>query len=98
MAAIGLTWEQTVKLLPEGVFAACHNAPDSVTVSGDAQKVTDMVNKLAEEGVFVKPVNSSGIAFHSPCMQIIADEMRNALLKVLCSIMSFIPGLMLNQF
>ena len=34
MAAIGLTWEDTKKRLPEGVVAACHNAHDSVTISG----------------------------------------------------------------
>uniref|UniRef100_A0A915HMA7 Malonyl-CoA:ACP transacylase (MAT) domain-containing protein n=1 Tax=Romanomermis culicivorax TaxID=13658 RepID=A0A915HMA7_ROMCU len=83
MAAIGLSWEQTLKRLPPAVFPACHNAPDSVTVSGDATKVAEFVKQMQQEGVFVKTVNSSGIAFHSPCMQIIAHEMREYLAKLL---------------
>jgi len=82
MAAVGLSWEQTLNRLPDGVFPACHNAPDSVTISGDADKVKGFVQKMQDDGVFVKTVNSSGIAFHSPCMQIIAHEMRDYLTKV----------------
>lgn len=39
MAAVGLTWEQAQERCPEGVVAACHNGQDSVTISGDADKV-----------------------------------------------------------
>lgn len=33
MAAVGLSWEECKKRLPEDVFPACHNSEDSVTVS-----------------------------------------------------------------
>lgn len=39
MAAVGLTWEQAHERCPEGVVPACHNGQDSVTISGDTQKV-----------------------------------------------------------
>lgn len=39
MAAVGLSWEEAVKRCPDGVVAACHNGADSVTVSGDTEKV-----------------------------------------------------------
>ena len=39
MAAVGLTWEDATKRCPEGVFPACHNGLDSVTISGKASKV-----------------------------------------------------------
>lgn len=40
MAAVGLTWEEAQKRCPEGVVPACHNGLDSVTISGDADKVS----------------------------------------------------------
>lgn len=33
MAAVGLSWDECKKRLPEDVFPACHNSEDSVTVS-----------------------------------------------------------------
>lgn len=39
MAAVGLSWEEAQKRCPEGVVPACHNGADSVTISGDAEKV-----------------------------------------------------------
>lgn len=44
MAAVGLTWEEAKKRCPDGVVPACHNGQDSVTVSGDAEKVRDRLN------------------------------------------------------
>ena len=41
MAAVGLTWEEAQAQCPEGVVPACHNAKDSVTISGDTDKVID---------------------------------------------------------
>lgn len=46
MAAIGLTWEDAAARCPEGVYPACHNGQDSVTVSGDADKVEFNLNLL----------------------------------------------------
>lgn len=39
MAAVGLSWEEAAKRCPEGVVPACHNGAESVTISGDAEKV-----------------------------------------------------------
>lgn len=39
MAAVGLTWEEAAKQCPQGVYPSCYNGKDSVTVSGDAEKV-----------------------------------------------------------
>lgn len=33
MAAVGLSWEETIARVPSDVIAACHNSTDSVTVS-----------------------------------------------------------------
>ncbi|KAL3097970.1 hypothetical protein niasHT_027515 [Heterodera trifolii] len=79
MAAVGLSWEEAVKRCPDGVVAACHNGADSVTVSGDTEKVSALCDQLTVEGVFAKQVDSSGIPFHSPVMQMIRDEMLAAM-------------------
>ena len=34
MAAVGLTWQEAKDRCPEGVVPACHNAVDTVTISG----------------------------------------------------------------
>ena len=54
MAAVGLTWAEAKKRCPEGVRPACHNAEDTVTISGDAIAVNKFVQELKEEGTFAK--------------------------------------------
>ena len=50
MAAVGLTWDETKKRCPPGVVAACHNAEKTVTISGDPDKVDEVVKQLKSEG------------------------------------------------
>ncbi|VVC42234.1 Acyl transferase/acyl hydrolase/lysophospholipase,Ketoacyl-synthetase, C- [Cinara cedri] len=69
MVAVGLSWEETQKRLPEGVVAACHNSSDSVTISGPKEITLKFTETLKQEGVFTKPVDSLGYAFHSPYLQ-----------------------------
>ncbi|VDN07232.1 unnamed protein product [Thelazia callipaeda] len=79
MAAVGLTWEDAKKRCPEGVFLACHNAIDSVTISGDAGKIEKFIEELKSEDIFAKIVDSSGIPFHSPAMVKVKDKMLKAM-------------------
>ncbi|XP_070581121.1 fatty acid synthase-like [Ptychodera flava] len=83
MAAVGLTWEETKQMCPEGVVAACHNAEDTVTISGPTDSVRDFVANLKVKGIFAKEVKSSGVAFHSYYMVEIAPRLREALDKVI---------------
>lgn len=48
MAAVGLTWDEAKKRCPDGVVPACHNGQDSVTISGDANKVRVSIRKICE--------------------------------------------------
>uniref|UniRef100_A0A1I7ZWW4 Fatty acid synthase n=1 Tax=Steinernema glaseri TaxID=37863 RepID=A0A1I7ZWW4_9BILA len=82
MAAVGLSWEEATKRCPEGVVPACHNAAESVTISGDAAKISEFLEQLKSEDIFAKPVDSSGIPFHSPAMQIVKDAMLDAMKTV----------------
>lgn len=52
-------------MLPEEIEVACHNAPDSCTLSGPAEKVTEFVAKLQKKNIFAKSVNVSNRAYHS---------------------------------
>ncbi|XP_042150431.1 fatty acid synthase-like [Ixodes scapularis] len=68
MAAVGLTWEQA-KQRRNGMIPACHNAEHSVTVSGPAEAVTELVAQLKAKNVFGQEVNSLDLAFHSHYLQ-----------------------------
>ncbi|KAK6765329.1 hypothetical protein RB195_025310 [Necator americanus] len=79
MAAVGLTWEEARAQCPEGVVPACHNGADSVTISGDGEKVLEFCEQLKEKGIFAKAVDSSGIPFHSPMMARVKEPMLQAM-------------------
>ncbi|XP_056152912.1 fatty acid synthase [Lampris incognitus] len=83
MAAVGLTWEECKAQCPEGVVPACHNAEDTVTISGPKDAVSTFVAKLKESGVFAKEVRSAGVAFHSYYMASIAPNLLAALKRVI---------------
>uniref|UniRef100_A0A3Q4I571 Fatty acid synthase n=1 Tax=Neolamprologus brichardi TaxID=32507 RepID=A0A3Q4I571_NEOBR len=82
MAAVGLTWEECIAQCPEGVVPACHNAEDTVTISGPQEAVSAFVSELKQQGVFAKEVRSAGVAFHSYYMASIAPALLAALKKV----------------
>ncbi|CAN7943064.1 unnamed protein product, partial [Ixodes pacificus] len=82
MAAVGLTWEQAKQRCRNGVIPACHNAEDSVTVSGPAEAVAELVAQLKAENVFAREVNSLDVAFHSHYVQPVGPALQEVLEKV----------------
>ena len=83
MAAIGLSLEEVKSRLPSDVFIACHNSDDSVTVSGTETAVNGFVEQLNSEDVFARPVDSTGIAFHSPLLSDIRRELNEKLSQII---------------
>ena len=67
---------------PAGVVPACHNASDTVTISGPAAEVKDFVKQLKDEGYFAKEVASNGVAYHSYYMAAIAPKLKQCLQQV----------------
>ncbi|XP_070498587.1 fatty acid synthase-like [Chironomus tepperi] len=65
MAAVGLNIKQLEYILPEDIDIACHNGEDSTTISGPAESINAVVEKLKDEKIFAKAVASSGVALHS---------------------------------
>ncbi|EDV19161.1 uncharacterized protein TRIADDRAFT_34034 [Trichoplax adhaerens] len=82
MAAVGLTWEEAKMRCPEGVVAACHNAEKTVTISGDPDKVEEVVKQLKSEEIFAKKVETSGVAFHSHYIKKAAPLLKAAVEKI----------------
>ncbi|KAH3871939.1 hypothetical protein DPMN_035154, partial [Dreissena polymorpha] len=85
MAAVGLTWQEAQEQCPQGVVPACHNAKDTVTISGPQALVHAFVQQLKDRQVFAKEVNSAGVAFHSYYMKDIASSLKTALDQVITS-------------
>nr|QMU95645.1 fatty acid synthase [synthetic construct] len=83
MAAVGLTWEEAKSQCPAGVVPACHNAEDSVTISGAADVMLKFMEELKAKDVFVREVNSSNIAYHSYFMENIYASLKDSLSKVI---------------
>ncbi|KRX40198.1 Fatty acid synthase [Trichinella murrelli] len=83
MAAVGMTAEEAESRLIRGVYVACHNAEDSISLSGEFAEVEKLVNELQKEGIFAKMINSSGMAFHTPIIKKIETPLREHLKQVI---------------
>lgn len=65
MAAVALSKDELDKILPDGVYIGCQNSSSSTTITGPAKAIMDFIKYLQLNGVLVKIVNTSGLAFHS---------------------------------
>ncbi|KAF7281302.1 hypothetical protein GWI33_004884 [Rhynchophorus ferrugineus] len=65
MAAIGLGYNAIKDKIPESIEVACHNGPDSCTLSGPREDMETFVATLQQQGVFARLVNVANIAYHS---------------------------------
>lgn len=79
MAAVGLSWEECKARCPSGIFPACHNSEDSVTISGPPDEINKFVDTLSKQDIFAKAVKSSGTAFHSKYIAEAGPRLRKAL-------------------
>ncbi|KAL1508883.1 hypothetical protein ABEB36_003705 [Hypothenemus hampei] len=65
MAAIGVGYNTIKSKLPPTIEVACHNGPDSATLSGPREDMEKFVAELQAQGIFARLVNVSNIAYHS---------------------------------
>lgn len=79
MAAVGLGYKRIRNILPPSIECACHNGPDSTTISGPEADISAFVAELKKDGVFAKEVPCSNIAYHS---RYIADMGPNLLARL----------------
>lgn len=65
MAAVGLSHEEIANILPDGIFVACDNSSQSVTISGPKEITDTFVKHLQLKGIFAKKVDSCGVPLHT---------------------------------
>ncbi|XP_047538559.1 fatty acid synthase-like [Vanessa atalanta] len=65
MAVVELGFKEIKTLLPPEIEVACHNGPDSSTITGPADTIKTLVAKLVAQGIFAKEVFCNDIAYHS---------------------------------
>ncbi|XP_011870702.1 PREDICTED: fatty acid synthase-like [Vollenhovia emeryi] len=85
MAAVGLSWEEAKKMCPPDIIPACHNAANSVTISGPIDSMHKFVQKLKSKDIFARMVKSSGFAFHSKYIASAGPKLRASLEKIIPS-------------
>ncbi|XP_076294051.1 fatty acid synthase-like [Lasioglossum baleicum] len=65
MAAVGMGYEDIKDLCPPDIEVACHNGPDSSTISGPEESMKKFVAELQASKIFAREVPCSNIAYHS---------------------------------
>ena len=79
MALVTLAFEETEKRLTDcdGVVAAISASPMSTVIAGEPAAVDALVRDWPSQGIGVRQV-SSDVAFHSPAMDPLLDDLRRA--------------------
>ncbi|XP_063628534.1 fatty acid synthase-like [Cydia splendana] len=83
MAAVGIGFEKVSKMCPPEIEVACHNGPDSCTISGPSVAMTEFVAQLTAKGIFAKEVPCSNIAYHSRYIAEAGPALRKYLTEVI---------------
>lgn len=78
----GLGYHQIKDRCPESIEVACHNGPDSSTISGPTEDMEKFVKELQDDGIFARLVNVSNIAYHSRYIKPAAPLLLNYLKEV----------------
>ncbi|KAL6229642.1 hypothetical protein BDW75DRAFT_249453 [Aspergillus navahoensis] len=77
MLAVGLGTDAVRPYIEDyngSVVVACHNSPASVTLSGNAEALEAIQEKLAGAGIFARIVKTGGKVYHSPHMKPAASK------------------------
>lgn len=69
--------------LKEDVCVACVNSPESVTLSGLARGIDQLMDHLKRKGLFARKLTTSGRAYHSSFMAEIGAEYEDLVSKAL---------------
>jgi fatty acid synthase len=69
MGVVGASWADVTNECPPGIYPACHNGSDSVTVSGPTELLDPFLANMQKKYGFAKTLDSCGVAFHSPYVE-----------------------------
>ncbi|MGV9675840.1 type I polyketide synthase [Nocardia sp. NPDC003482] len=83
MLAVGMSLEQARALIADDprVDIAAVNSASSLTLSGDADRLDEIAEKLTEDGVFARRLRVE-VPYHSRLMDPILDELRTVLAEL----------------
>ncbi|CAG2101324.1 unnamed protein product [Medioppia subpectinata] len=79
MAVIGLPRALALKYMPKGVYIACNNASNNVVISGPINEMRESMKQFKAKGVFVRPLDSNEIPYHSLYITESAKAMKKAI-------------------
>lgn len=65
MAAVAISYNEMLPMLPEGIFICCRNSSTCITIAGPEKMTLEFLAKLSEQGIFVRQVESAGFALHT---------------------------------
>lgn len=82
MDIAGLPHDELKLLLPHDIDIACHNALNNYSVSGPQESIRRFSASLDKDGIFVREVNVSNIAYHSRYIKPAASELLSAMKMV----------------
>ncbi|KAI1110618.1 hypothetical protein F5Y14DRAFT_345509 [Nemania sp. NC0429] len=83
MAAVGLSWKDAEQYLVPGVVVACDNSPSSVTLSGDADKLDEVLNLIKREHTTTQATKLKvNKAYHSHHMVEVGPEYHAAITEI----------------
>lgn len=83
MAAVGLSKDEILDQLPEGIVVGCQNSSGSVTISGPVKETLAFVKELNSKGIFAKIVETGKLAFHSKYIYPACSYLSDFLKKIL---------------
>ncbi|GLB08452.1 type I Iterative Polyketide synthase (PKS) [Aspergillus tubingensis] len=80
MASVGLSPEDVLPFLIDGVVVACENSPRNVTISGPKDKLAEVINSItaALPGTFCRRLRVR-VAYHSPQMETLGTQYEDAI-------------------
>ncbi|KAL5276023.1 hypothetical protein ACFFRR_001698 [Megaselia abdita] len=85
MAVIKLCYQSLVSKLPDDIDAACHNSPNSCTVSGSKESVEQFVDEMKSQNIMAFIIDTSNVAFHSRYIAHLCPKLEGLLDKVIIS-------------
>ena len=74
--------DEAKKRCVDDIVVACNNERNVQVFSGPAEAIGKLIDGLKAEDIYVRDVKSSGVAFHSKHMEIVAPAFKAALQKV----------------
>ncbi|XP_015174820.1 PREDICTED: fatty acid synthase-like [Polistes dominula] len=85
MAAVGIGYQEIKHFLPKDIDVACHNGPQSSTISGPIESIKAFIKELQSKGIFAKIVPTGNISYHSryihPAALKLADYLKKVILQ-----------------